>query len=539
MSGAGWELLVEHPDGVDLQATVRQLVADRIASRMAAHDATLWGPDAEEEAAKRLGWTNLHERSVPLVPEIETLRDRLHADGVDRVVLCGMGGSSLAPEVICTAAERPLKMLDSSSPDVVRRALAGDLRRTVVVVSSKSGGTVETDSHRRAFDAAFREAGIDPADRIVVVTDPGSPLDDQAGSAGHRVFHADPTVGGRYSALSAFGLVPSGLAGVDIARLLDEAAAVAPATVADDPDNPILRLGALLALGVRHGVDKAVLADADADRAGLGSWIEQLVAESTGKQGTGVLPISVPSTRAPNFDPSTPDSVLCTWGARAVFERIRPASGFAAHLQAPLGAQFLVWEGAVAVASHLLAINPFDQPDVESAKAAARDMLSGEVAQDSPVFTEGPVTVFAGDWLPADVRDARSALHALLDRIDPERGYLGIHAYLDDSRDARVAQLREVLATRTGRPVTFGWAPRFLHSTGQYHKGGPQTGVFLQLSCDPVADLAIPGREFTFGEFQASQAVGDARVLSQRGRPVLRFHTSSPEGFDEWLNKLL
>lgn len=299
-------------------------------------------------------------------------------------------------------------MLDSSSPDVVRRGLAGDLERTVVVVSSKSGGTVETDSQRRAFEAAFRGAGIDPTRRIVVVTDPGSPLDEQASASGYRVFHADPTVGGRYSALSAFGLVPSGIAGADIARLLDDAAQVAPATATDDVDNPILRLGALLALGVQHGVDKAVLADSDAERAGLGAWIEQLVAESTGKQGTGVLPISVPSTRAPNFDPSTPDSLLCSWGATPVFDRVRPASGFDAHLRAPLGAQFLVWEGATAVASHLLGINPFDQPDVESAKAAAREMLSGDIEDAAPAFTDGPVQVFAGPWLPAGTSDARA-----------------------------------------------------------------------------------------------------------------------------------
>ncbi|WP_239459927.1 glucose-6-phosphate isomerase [Nocardioides daejeonensis] len=539
MTGAGWALELELPGGIDLAETLQRLVDDRVASRIAAHDASLWGEEAKEEAAKRLGWTDLHERSRPLVAPISALRRDFADAGITRIVLCGMGGSSLAPEVICTAADRDLEMLDSSSPDVVRRALAGDLHRTVVVVSSKSGGTVETDSHRRSFEAAFRAAGIDPAQRIVVVTDPGSPLDEQAMASGFRVFHADPMVGGRYSALSAFGLVPSGLAGVDIERLLDEAASVAPATADDDPDNPILRLGALLALAVRAGVDKAVLADTDADRAGLGSWIEQLVAESTGKEGTGVLPISVPSTHAPNFDPSTPDCVLCTWGEVSVFDRIRPASGFGAHLCAPLGAQFLIWEGAVAVASRLLEINPFDQPDVESAKAAAREMLSGDAPQDSPTFVDGPVQVFAGDWLPPEVADARSALRALLTQIDPVRGYLSIQAYLDDERDGAVAGLRESLATRTGRPVTFGWAPRFLHSTGQYHKGGPQTGVFLQLSCDPEADLEIPGREFTFAEFQASQAVGDAHVLSRRGRPVLRFHASSPAGFAEWLNSLL
>src|SRR5690606_7115076 len=200
-----------------------------------------------------------------------------------------------------------------------------------------------------------------------------------------------------------------------------------------------------------------------------------------------------------------------------------------AHLRAPLGAQFLVWEAAVAVASHLLGINPFDQPDVESAKAAAREMLSGNVALEAPSFIEGDLAVYAGPWLPAGVGDARSALEALLAQVGPAQGYLSIHAYLDSERDAEVARLREVLARRAQRPVTFGWGPRFLHSTGQYHKGGAQTGVFLQLVSAPQEDLAIPGRDFTFGEFQASQAVGDAKVLSGNGRPVLLLRADSPE----------
>ncbi|MGL5928884.1 MAG: glucose-6-phosphate isomerase, partial [Dermatophilaceae bacterium] len=217
-------------------AHVPTLVAESFASRLFAKDATLWGVEAEPEASERLSWVGLPRTSRPLVGEIAALRDQLRSEGVDRVVLCGMGGSSLAPEVICATAGVDLVVLDSSQPDMVRGALV-DLERTVVVVSSKSGSTVETDSQRRVFVAAFDAAGIDATRRVVVVTDPGSPLDQEARAAGYRVVNADPEVGGRYSALTAFGLVPSGLAGADVEALLDDAEAVADVLAADDDAN--------------------------------------------------------------------------------------------------------------------------------------------------------------------------------------------------------------------------------------------------------------------------------------------------------------
>ena len=244
--GAAYRLSFGYPDEGALAASVEQLVADRVASGIAARDRTLWGPAAEDESGKRLAWVDLSETSRPLVAEIAALQVELREAGLSRIVLCGMGGSSLAPEVICGAAGVELGVLDSSDPDFVRASLEDRLAETVVVVSSKSGGTVETDSQKRAYEKAFTDAGIDPAERIVVVTDPGSPLEKAARDAGYRVFLADPEVGGRYSALTAFGLVPSGLAGADIAGLLDEAQAIRPALEADSVDNPGLRLGALL-----------------------------------------------------------------------------------------------------------------------------------------------------------------------------------------------------------------------------------------------------------------------------------------------------
>ncbi len=533
VSGDFYELFFGYPDERPFADTVEQLVADQVASRLAGRDRTLWGPDAEEEAAKRLSWVDLAQASRPLVADITALRDELRQHGLTHIVLCGMGGSSLAPEDICEAMGVELTVVDSSDPDFVRTAIEQRLAETVVVVSSKSGGTVETDSQRRAYEKAFADAGIDPAERFVVVTDPGSPLEKSARDAGYRIFLADPAVGGRYSALTAFGLVPSGLAGADIGALLDEAAAMHAVLVTDSHDNPGLRLGGLLGAANLVGVDKVVLANAGAPFAHFGDWAEQLIAESTGKDGKGILPVVVDAHDSPNFRPSTPDEVLATFGPQFIFDSVRPASGWGVSVDAPLGAQLLLWEFATAVAGRVIGINPFDQPDVESAKAASRDLLEGGGSTPVPVFVDGAVTVYASEgWLRAGTTTVSAAVSCLLDQLDADHGYVAVQAYLDRHRDAALAGVRDSLAARTGRPVTFGWGPRFLHSTGQYHKGGPATGVYLQVTGQPEADLAVPDRPFTFQEFLMAQAVGDSQVLADKGRPVLRLHVSSPVDLD-------
>ncbi len=531
--GTHFELFFGYRDEAAYAAQVEQLVADRFASRLAAKDHTLWGQAAEEESAKRLGWVDLSTTSRPLVAEIGALRDDLHGRGLTRVVLCGMGGSSLAPEVICGAAGVDLDVLDSSDPDFVRTAIDNDLAHTVVVVSSKSGGTVETDSQRRAYEKAFADAGIDARERIVVVTDPGSPLDASATEAGYRVFRADPTVGGRFSALTAFGLVPSALAGADIEQLLDEAEAIRPVLEADSVDNPGLRLGALLGVANLAGVDKLVLCNAEAPYAGFGDWAEQLIAESTGKDGKGVLPVIVESPKSPNFSPSSADEVLGSFGPGWLFDDVRTKSGWGVSVDAPLGAQMLLWEHATAVCGAIIGINPFDQPDVESAKEAARGLLDGGGSQPAPAFTDGAITVYASPgWLSDQVGNVHDAVIALLAGLDPTHGYVAVQAYLDRHRDGALADVRAAIAAATERPVTFGWGPRFLHSTGQYHKGGPSTGVYLQVTCQPERDLAVPDRPFTFHEFLTAQAVGDGQVLAEKGRPVLRLHLDSPAHLD-------
>jgi glucose-6-phosphate isomerase len=507
------------------------LVEDRFASRLFAADATLWGADAESEAAIRLAWVGLHRTSRHLVGEIAAIRGELQEAGVDRVVLCGMGGSSLAPEVICASAGVGLTVLDSSSPDQVRKALEGPLDRTVVVVSSKSGSTVETDSQRRAFEAAFRAAGIDPTGRMVVVTDPGSPLDEQSRRDGYRVVNADPNVGGRYSALTAFGLVPSGLAGADVEGLLDEAESVADLLAADDDANPGLRLGAAIG-GTDPLRDKLVIVDEGSGMVGFADWAEQLVAESTGKHGTGLLPVVVADTSAPEVALPPHDATVVRLGADpddAGDPTDEPAAdgadGSELLVGGSLGAQLLLWEVATATAGRLLGINPFDQPDVESAKKAAREMLEGAPETTAPDFVDGPVEVRAlGDGWLGDAHTVREAVDALLGQLDGKRGYLAVMAYLDRLAAPEAAELRRGLAVRTHRPVTFGWGPRFLHSTGQFHKGGPAEGVYLQITAEPERDLAVPGKEYGFARLIAAQAAGDARVLAEHGRPVLRLH---------------
>ena len=519
-TGAAAEAVAEH---------VPALVEESFASHLFDQDATLWGPDAEPEASKRLSWVGLPRSSRPLVGEIAALRDELAERGADHVVLCGMGGSSRAPEVICATAGVELTVLDSSHPDQVRAALEDRLDRAVVVVSSKSGSTVETDSQRRAFEAAFEAAGIDPRDRIVVVTDPGSPLDKDAREAGYRVVNADPDIGGRYSALSAFGLVPSGLAGADIAQLLDEAELVSDLLSADDDANPALRLGAAMA-GTTPLRDKLVLLDEESGLHGFPAWAEQLIAESTGKQGTGVLPVVVGSASSPEVADQPSDVTVVRLVPDTDDETAVDDSESSVRVTGALGAQMLLWEAATAAAGRLLGINPFDQPDVESAKKAARSLLESPSETTEPDFVDGPVSVrtLGGDWL-GDADTVEAAVDRLLAQVDPEHGYLAVMAYLDRLRDARLEEVRESLAVRLRRPVTFGWGPRFLHSTGQFHKGGPAVGVFLQVTASPHEDLAVPGRDFGFGTLVAAQAAGDAQVLADHGRPVLRVHLDDPE----------
>lgn len=467
-----------------LQETLQGLVHDRVASRIFANDSGLWGSEAEQKAKNRLGWTDLFSESRELLPRIVELRDTLRSRSIRRIVLCGMGGSSLAPEVITASSKTPLVILDTTHPDTVTPIIESDLQNTAVIVSSKSGTTIETDSLRRIFEKALSDAGLPISDHMIAVTDGGSELDRIARANDYlAVFNSDPTVGGRYSALTAFGLVPSGLAGVDISPILDDAEEFANGLRKDSVSNPGLQLGAALARFSRLS-----LSNHDC----LSPWVEQLVAESTGKQGRGILPVvsrgAPTESLAVNFESS--ESSITVRGS--------------------LGARFILWEFATAVSGRLLKVNPFDQPDVESSKSSTLKNLK---------FTKRTST-------NTDPEDFIGILRNLLKTI-PEDGYLAIHAYLDRSEYYGLEELQEYLARQTNHPVTFGWGPRFLHSTGQFHKGGPKTGAFLQITDIPRSDVLVPEMNFSLGELINSQADGDQEVLQSLGLPVTRIQLSS------------
>jgi len=526
-----FEIHTSGPPKAAIDEIVPRLVGELIASRVTGGDPTVWGAAAEAEAGIRLGWVDAVSVSRPLVPEIMALREELAAQGVTRVVLAGMGGSSLAPEVISQTAGIDVTILDSTSPGQVLAAIDAGLADTVLVVSSKSGSTVETDSQRRTFEAAFRDVGIDPVGRIVVVTDPGSPLDESARAAGYRVFNADPNVGGRYSALTAFGLVPSGLAGVDIAELLDEAEATLLQVAIDSRENPALLLGAAIAAsaqtpgGPRR--DKLGLITDGTHIVGLPDWIEQLIAESTGKEGTGILPVVLLPV-SPEVESRPADLQLVRLVDEADEFHLRERHPGEILVSGTLGAQFVVWEHATAVAGYLLGINPFDQPDVESAKVAARGLLDARPEAAPAAFVQDGVEVRASDPSLLASGTIAGVLDALWARLS-EDGYVSIQAYVNRLEMPQLQGLRELVAADSKRPTTFGWGPRFLHSTGQYHKGGPAQGVFLQILERTDVDLEIPDRPFTYGQLIEAQAAGDAGVLAAHGRPVVTLTITEPQ----------
>jgi len=495
---------------------VTRLMEGEYCSRIAAKEAGLWGPEATPEASIRLGWTNPPAAMSETVSEVSQLRDELSEKGVTRVVLCGMGGSSLAPEVMARAHRVPLEVLDSTHPDHVRAVVDRDLADTVVVVSSKSGTTVETATAKASFEDAFHAQGIEPQERIIIVTDPGSPLHTDSEKAGYRVFLSDPHVGGRFSALTAFGLVPATLAGVNTAEVLEQAQSMHEQMASDSADNPAVSLAAALSSTER---DMMCLIESE-DLPGFGDWVEQLVAESTGKDGKGVLPIVAAGVG--------PDADL----ADVVTVSRSPESDVSVYTS--LGGGFVLWEWVTALVGALIGVNPFDQPDVESAKIAARALLDELPTRPDALRTDG-----IDIWLSGSDDQSRSiddAVETLFQQVSPS-GYLAIQMYVN-RLSTRDDSLRSEVAARLGRPVTVGYGPRFLHSTGQLHKGGPDDGVFVQIEWQADEDLSIPGYPFSYQQLIDAQAWGDRSVLVERGRPVLTLRVRDQAGFDRALRAL-
>ena len=479
--------------------------------RLKTKDSTIWGPEAQAEAAVRLNWIDLPESSRELLPQFDALAAK-HRDKTT-VILCGMGGSSLGPEVIAQTFSKQLFVLDSTDPDYVAHALKAELAKSVVVVSSKSGSTIETASQRALFEGAFKDAGLNPIDHMVFVTDPGSPLDKQVRDGGFTVVNADPNVGGRFSVLSPFGLVPAALIGVDVSVLLDNAADTKAAFFADS------QLVCDVAYLLTYVADQYVaFTDQDSGMPGLSDWIEQLVAESTGKNQVGRLPVVAESAH------NGREGGAFTIAFAGVADLV---------VAGDLASQFIVWEWVTALVGAALGIDPFNQPNVTEAKEQTSALLNewkGVLPSFAGDLNDGVLEIFGTG------KNATDALTNLIAQI-PDDGYIAIMAYLDRKDDVRVAELRAILADKSGRPVTFGWGPRFLHSTGQFHKGGQQNGVFLQITGDVKNDIAIPGQNYGFKTLVAAQALGDGKALASRKYPLLRFNlTNRAMGISELLD---
>jgi transaldolase/glucose-6-phosphate isomerase len=506
---------------------------EHVAGRLWQKDPTLWGPRDTPELANRLGWLTSHDGVRDHLDAARALAEEARAAGVQDVVLLGMGGSSLAPEVFertfGSAAGYPeLTVLDSTHPEAVaavRRRI--DPRTTWFVVSSKSGTTLESLSFFRYFWAQVGEVSPRAGDHFIAITDPGTPLESLAHTRGFRRVSAGlPDVGGRYSALTSFGLVPAALAGIDVERLMDRALVMTEACsfCVPAPSNPALVLGAALGELALAGRDKVTFFTSPR-LAAFPAWLEQLIAESTGKQGKGIVPVADEPLGEPGAYGDDRVFVLIDINehpyaaGQTIVERLQAQGHPVVRMQMSdaydLGQEMFRWEFAVAAAGIVLGIQPFDQPDVQLAKDLARQAMSGAAGQHGQA-DDRTVAVDDSERLEPAVREWMS-------RVRP-RDYIGLQAYLapTERTTAALERVRLLLRDRLRVATTLGFGPRFLHSTGQLHKGGPDSGLFLQIVDQPDEDLAVPETDYTFGQVIAAQALGDYRALVQRGRRVLR-----------------
>jgi transaldolase/glucose-6-phosphate isomerase len=442
-----------------------------VVERIWARDATLW---TGRDEAKWLGWLDEPMRMRSRLGDLLRFVEELAAPGVvDTFVLLGMGGSSLAPEVIRRTFESDsFHVLDTTHPAALRRVTeALDFDATLFVAASKSGTTLETRCH---LDYFWEKAGK-RGEVFAAITDPGSELESLARKRGfHGIFEGEPTIGGRYSALSVFGLVPAALMGVDLERLLERVEEMVDACHAQD-GNPGLELGLELGEGWQDGRDKVTI---NPNTGGFGLWAEQLLAESTGKEGKGLIP-------APGEPPDGPDRQAPEVRLSAPYE---------------LGQEFYRWEFATAVAGSILGINPFDQPNVQAAKDKTNEVLAS--GRDPDVEPRGSLEELLGQAQPGD--------------------YVAIQAFVDPGRQDELDPLVDRARDETGCVVTHGFGPRYLHSTGQLHKGGPNTGLFVQVVDDPGDEVPIPGRKLGFRRLIQAQAAGDLSSLEERGRRIVR-----------------
>jgi transaldolase/glucose-6-phosphate isomerase len=515
--------------------------------RLWQRDASLW---TNSDEGQWLGWLDIVDKQTADLSKFQQFSEEVQKGSFSDVLLLGMGGSSLCPEVLAKtygqiAGFPRLHVLDSTDPQQVKAFEdAVNLERTLFIVSSKSGSTLEPNIFKKYFFERTKEiVGPNKAgSRWIAITDPGSKLQEEAQADNFRyIFHGVPSIGGRYSALSNFGLVPAAAMGVSVSKFLAHAQAMAQACTADVASNPGVMLGLILGSAAKLGHDKLTILASPAIY-DLGAWLEQLIAESTGKQGKGIIPVDREELTGPEG-----------YGKDRIFAYLRfdpaPDSNQDAHLAAlekaghpviripmkdtyDLSQEFFRWEIATAVAGSVLAINAFNQPDVEASKIETRKLTneyeqSGSLPPEKPIFEQAGIKLFADPNNASAVNRGNLAGHvkAHLDRIQPG-DYFALLGYIQMNREheARLQEIRHAVRDAKQVATCLGFGPRFLHSTGQAYKGGPNRGVFLQITCDEAHDLPVPGAKYTFGVVKAAQARGDFQVLADRNRRALRVH---------------
>ena len=474
----------------------KNLVAELlpIAVRLANKDTTIWGVNSE--APTRLNWIDLPVTSRDLLPQLDSLSAWARSHQLSEVILCGMGGSSLAAEVIAKTFQKSLVVLDSTHPDQILNSLPKNPSNSIIVVSSKSGTTIETISHLKYFVNYLKDQGLKPENHLVIVTDPDTPLDKSARNSGYKVINADPLVGGRFSALSAFGLVPAALLGIDISLLLDDAEIAAKTF--SHIDSPAIGVASLLFSQTKQIFN---ISDSKSNVTGLSEWIEQLVAESTGKNEQGRLPVIL----------NTDDSIYSGISIGLYNGK------FDLVIDATLGEHFIFWEWVTALLCYLLKVDPFNQPNVTEAKESSTKILnsivSGNFKAELPVTETDNCLIYSNQ-----------KVKNLTDFLSVSGEYFAILSYLPRTDESDSLKLKQLISNKCKKSVTFGWGPRYLHSTGQIHKGGQPNGCFIQITSDLESDLAVPGETFKFADLIKAQALGDAAAIMERKLPLIRIH---------------
>ncbi len=512
-----------------------------------AKDPTLWKqePEHQELIKNFLGWQKVYNWTLEHIEEVQTLAEQVKKEFKYCVVM-GMGGSSLAPEVFRTtfgkqAGYPELFVLDTTNPDWVN-AVRGEINpaETLFIFASKSGGTVEPSSQFAYFFEEVKKAGIkNPGENFIAITDANTGLQDLAKKNKFRHIFTNPSdIGGRFSALSFFGIVPAAIMGVDVVKILNKAKEAAETFGPEAPvkDNAAVKLGAYMgACYANHSKDKmTILAPKEVETFGL--WAEQLVAESTGKEGKGIVPV-VGETLHRNFDyredrffvylsADTDDNKRVEEIAEDLAERGFPIVTLDMSDKYELGATYLLWEIATAAAGAILAIDPFDQPNVQEAKTLTKNVLSKLACGDIPAEVTAPILVSKDLKDEVKLDTLAQDFFSLLESND----YVAILPYLwpNEETDKALGELRDKILCRTKRAVLFGYGPRYLHSSGQLHKGDGNNGVFLLLSADPAEDVKIPGQNYTFGQLCNAQALGDFQALENKGRRVIKLHLTQP-----------